>query len=421
MKELVPTWDRPLIARVRRLFDLYALGRSPDLPKANRDAAVFWAIVTPMAGLSLIGWIAFYLITDAASLWPAALTCALFNIALVLPWIARRSRVAAELFATFIIICSFSVLMWIFGEQSGLHLALLPTSLIFMLQIGTRRPFMLAICIAPIIFLTWLLPIWFAEPQPFTNATPWLLDTIRFANTANLVLITIIMMLPVLRRAEIAEDALAAEHDRSEALLANLLPAEIATRLKTAPGAVIADESPAITILFADIVGFTPKAETMKPEALVAYLNRVFSTFDDLTATHGLEKIKTIGDAYMVVAGIPTSRPDHAEAAADLALDMIAAVDRLTVEMEETVAVRIGLHTGPAVAGVIGTTKVFYDVWGDAVNTAARMESHGEAGRIQVTAATRDALGDGYAFEARGVVDIKGKGSTETFWLTGRR
>jgi len=409
-----------IATRVKRLFNLYALGRSRDLPAPQRDAAFFWAAVVPLACTTISGWVVFYLVYDAASLWPAAAFCAGFQITLITPWIARRNQLAAEVFASVMIVALFSLLMWMFGAASDLNYAILSFVLVLIMEIGTRRPAATLVFVTPLIALFWALPIWFPNPQPFTNATPWLLETIQFANLSSLILTTLMMIVVILRRAENAEIALASEYDRSEALLANLVPAQIAARLKENPGEVIADENAEVTILFADIVDFTPKAARMAPEELVSYLNRIFSAFDALTANHGLEKIKTIGDAYMVAAGMPTARADHAQAAAEMALDMLDTTRRLSADMGETVEVRIGLHTGSAVGGVIGTTKVFYDVWGDTVNTAARMESHGVAGHIQLTTEARTALGSSYTFAPRGRVQIKGKGKIETFWLTGR-
>ncbi len=412
--------NRNLTTHAKRLFSLYALGRSHDLPAPQRDAAFLWAAILPLACATIFGWAVFYFVYDAASLWPAAAFCAGFQITLIIPWIARRNQLAAEVFASVMIVALFTLLMWMFGAASDLNYAILSFVLILMMEIGTQRLTAMLVFVTPLLALFWALPIWFPDPQPFTNATPWLLETIQFANLSSLILVTLMMIVVILRRAEDAEIALASEYDRSEALLANLVPEQIAARLKENPGEVIADKSAEVTILFADIVDFTPKAARMAPEELVSYLNRIFSAFDALTAHHGLEKIKTIGDAYMVAAGMPTAREDHAQAAAEMALDMLGTTRRLSAEMGETVEVRIGLHTGSAVGGVIGTTKVFYDVWGDTVNTAARMESHGEAGHIQLTSEARTALGSSYTFAPRGRVEIKGKGNVETFWLTGR-
>jgi PAS domain S-box-containing protein len=214
------------------------------------------------------------------------------------------------------------------------------------------------------------------------------------------------------------ESELRKERNKTENLLLNLLPEPIAERLKEEPG-VIADKFEKATILFADLVNFTQISTTMSATKLVYLLNEIFSTFDELTEKHGLEKIKTIGDAYMVAGGIPIVRPDHAEASAEMALDMLVAIDELNVKLEGTFDLRIGINSGPVVAGVIGTKKFIYDLWGNAVNTASRMESHGVPGRIQVSFYTYELLRDKYEFEERGSIDIKGQGEMRTYFLTG--
>ncbi len=214
------------------------------------------------------------------------------------------------------------------------------------------------------------------------------------------------------------ESALRKERNKTENLLLNLLPEPIAERLKEEPG-VIADKFEKATILFADLVNFTQISTTMPATKLVYLLNEIFSSFDELSEKHGLEKIKTIGDAYMVAGGIPIARPDHAEASAEMALDMLVAIDELNVKLEATFDLRIGINSGPVVAGVIGTKKFIYDLWGNAVNTASRMESHGVPGRIQVSFYTYELLRDKYEFEERGLIDVKGQGEMRTYFLTG--
>lgn len=210
------------------------------------------------------------------------------------------------------------------------------------------------------------------------------------------------------------------EQDRSERLLLNILPKPIADRLKQGQG-VIADSFAEVTVLFADIVDFTRLSEQIAPTTLVGLLNRIFSAFDLLADQHGLEKIKTVGDAYMVAAGLPTPRSDHVQAMADMALDMRTAIGRFRTEEGESLRLRIGMHTGPVVAGVIGTKKFGYDLWGDTVNIASRMESQGVPDAIQVTQALYDQLGADYLLDARGMVDIKGKGEIMTYLLIGKR
>lgn len=218
------------------------------------------------------------------------------------------------------------------------------------------------------------------------------------------------------RGREQAHRLLAAERERSERLLLNILPASIADRLKTTTG-VIAERQEEVSVLFADLGGFTPAVESLPPEDVVGLLDAIFSTFDDLVTDHGLEKIKTIGDGYMVAGGIPTPRPDHAEKVAELALAMKAALANHSLGGD--FALRIGIDTGPVVAGVIGRTKFGYDLWGDTVNTASRMESHAPPGAIQVTDRTYGRLAAHYEFERRDRVEIKGKGTMTTYLLLG--
>jgi adenylate cyclase len=203
---------------------------------------------------------------------------------------------------------------------------------------------------------------------------------------------------------------------RSDGLLLNVLPRSIADRLKHDPG-VIADRYDEVTVLFADIADFTPFAERTSPERVVGVLDEIFRAFDTLTERHGLEKIKTIGDAYMVAGGLPEPRPDHAEAIAALALEMQAELARIREALGLRLDIRIGIDSGPVVAGVIGRRKFIYDLWGDTVNTASRMESHGIVGRIQVTEATYRRLSDLYRFEDRGEIEVKGKGRVRAYLL----
>jgi adenylate cyclase len=215
-----------------------------------------------------------------------------------------------------------------------------------------------------------------------------------------------------------AHRLLAAEQERSETLLLSIFPRPIAERLKMSQG-VIAERSEEVSVLFADITGFTPVAERLRAEEVVFLLDEVFSAFDELVARYGLEKIKTIGDGYLVAAGIPTPRTDHAEAAARLAFAMRQAFVELPVA--SGLSLRIGIDSGPVVAGVIGRTKFGYDLWGDTVNTASRMESHAPPGAIQVTERTYRRLDDGFVFERRTGVLVKGKGEMTTYVLLGER
>ncbi len=216
----------------------------------------------------------------------------------------------------------------------------------------------------------------------------------------------------------LAEAAADRAHERSEELLLNILPSSIAIRLKHR-GGTIADGFKNVSVLFADIVGFTKLAARLPPERIVDLLNDLFCQFDDLAGRYGLEKIKTIGDCYMIAGGLPEPRADHAEAVADMALAMIDIVRSVAAQLGEPLDVRIGIHSGPVVAGVIGKRKFIYDLWGDTVNIASRMESHGIPGAIQVSDATHALLADKYRMQPRGVIDVKGRGAMSTWLLQG--
>lgn len=218
----------------------------------------------------------------------------------------------------------------------------------------------------------------------------------------NLAMVTTVLMFFLKR--------LAFERDRAERLLLNVLPAEVAAELKE-HGETRAIRFDAISVLFADIVGFTERSARLDPAQLVAELNSIFTYFDGLAVEHGCEKIRTIGDGYMVACGVPSPRPDHAQALAQMALDMIE------YQADRAVTLRIGINSGPAVAGVIGTSKFQYDVWGDTVNIASRMESHGTPGRVQISEATYRLIRHEFECTPRGAIEVKGKGSLETWYL----
>jgi adenylate cyclase len=213
---------------------------------------------------------------------------------------------------------------------------------------------------------------------------------------------------------------LAAEQARSESLLHNVLPVGIVDRLKRGERR-IADRFENVTILFCDIVNFTAFAAAIPAGEVVGHLDHMFSGFDQLCRSWGVEKIKTIGDAYMAAAGLPEARADHQASVAELALGMQDVVRDYNASAGVDFQVRIGIHSGPVVAGIIGRSKFIYDVWGDAVNTASRLEAYGLPGRIQVSPTFRDALGDAYLFEERGTVELRATRRMPVHLLLGRR
>jgi adenylate cyclase len=278
--------------------------------------------------------------------------------------------------------------------------------------------------VAPLVFtvgaVVGLSGVVLAEPSvPEVVADTGWQSVVLIGNVVSVVLFATVVALYYRRRVDRAEAELAAQYARAEALLLNILPGETAERLK-AGERVIADGADDVSVLFVDLVGSTTLAATLPPADLVALLNEVFSAFDDLTDRHGLEKVKTVGDAYIAVGGLPSPNPDHLASAADLALAIRADIDRHDFPEVGPLKIRIGLHAGPVVAGVIGKRKFSYDIWGDTVNIASRMESTGIPGEIQVSTAVRDRLIHDFEFEPRGVIDIKGKGEMYTFLLKAR-
>ncbi|OBG74693.1 MULTISPECIES: adenylate/guanylate cyclase domain-containing protein [unclassified Mycobacterium] len=235
------------------------------------------------------------------------------------------------------------------------------------------------------------------------------------------VVMVVVTMWFALRDTARAEAVMEAQYERSEELLANMLPSSIAERLKQPDRGVIADKYDVASVLFADIVGFTERASSTPPADLVRFLDRLYGAFDALLDTHGLEKIKVSGDSYMVVSGVPRQRPDHAQALADFALDMAGVAAAQKDPRGQPVPLRIGMACGPVVAGVVGYRRFFYDVWGDAVNVAARMESTDSVGRIQVPEAMYERLKDEFVLQERGRIDVKGKGFMRTWYLIGRK
>ena len=317
------------------------------------------------------------------------------------------------------VLLSFAFLTWatsLFGTTAGSYLYFLTAASLSLLFVGIENVLVsVAIGIGAIALVV---AVHLIFPADTGFATPWAVFYVNFlSNVVGSSAIMLVIVYYAVRQIARAEETAEREYARSEALLGNILPSPIAARLKAGSESVIADRYDAASILFADMAGFTARSSDTDPDDLVRFLNRTFTVVDALVEKHGLEKIKTTGDAYMVVSGVPAPRPDHAAAIATLALEMREILAGLVDPKGRPVPIRIGLATGPVVAGVVGTRKFFYDVWGDAVNLASRMESTGEPGKIQVTDEMRKLLGDRFAFEERGLIEVKGKGQMRTWWL----
>jgi guanylate cyclase len=259
--------------------------------------------------------------------------------------------------------------------------------------------------------------------QPYLSATNGLPEGVRLAffvlNIGTVTSIALALLFTFVRQKNALHDQLRIEQARSDDLLLNILPKDIAALLKTGER-TIADSIEGASILFADMVGFTPLTAAMSPGEMIGLLDGVFSHFDSLVDKYGAEKIRTIGDSYMVAAGVPRPRGDHAQALAGMALDMRDFILTNPACRDRRLNFRIGINSGPVVAGVIGRKKFIYDLWGDAVNTASRMESHSEPGQIQITRETYELIRESFVCEPRGAMQVKGKGEMETWFLVGR-
>jgi len=401
-----------ITSRVARILDrMVSIGTSPtdspDLRHRKRIIlAAIWiavpATVLSAASFYQIGayWVVFVLavgmLLNLILLGALRLRPTLFTF--FVHWICLLTLYDAIIIAVLFggLIASGGNMMWAFLAPLGalMGLGLKAARLYFIAFVLT----LLACLFLPM----WITPIYTLENPNF-----------MFAVTAIIVCAFIAVVIAYFVRQ--SEDYQA----RSDSLLRNILPAAIAERLKYESG-LIAEQFDQASIMFADVVNFTPMSSDLSPDQLVNLLNDVFSEFDGLVEKAGLEKIKTIGDAYMVAAGVPIPRPDHAQALAALALDLREALDRCQFGGRQ-LAIRIGINSGPVVAGVIGRRKFSYDLWGDTVNTASRMESHSLPGRIQITETTHNLLTDEFICEPRGMVEIKGKGAMPTWFLVARK
>lgn len=384
---------------------------------AKRRIVMTNVLVALISGLCM-PHLVFFLLWDPAGLWipitMVALAAILFQVT---PLLHALNPYAGGIYNLTLWITFAMTMAWMFSAQSAVHFYLLAGATTAIAIFGVRQNALSIFSIGLGLGCFIYADLVFTEPAPFLELEPAFLGIFYAISIPVAMLFIFVMVFWGFRQANIAEDALQREYEYSERLLENMLPSPIAAQLKRNPGQTIADSHEEVTILFADIVGFTPRASQQKPDELVKFLNQLFTRFDDLANHHGLEKIKTLGDAFMVAGGMPEPQPDHAERVAQMALDMVDETERFSAEMGEKVELRIGIHSGPVVAGVIGTRKPFYDVWGDTVNTAARLETFGTNGKIQVTADTKARLQKAFTFTERGQVDIKGKGPLDLYYL----
>ena len=325
----------------------------------------------------------------------------------------RASQMIAGLLAPFL----FTVALGGFVGSSAVILWSLITPMGALLLYDLRRAMLWWVAYLGMIGTAGLIDPYIRAPN---NLPDSLITTVFVLNLVAVSAIVILFLRYFLEQKEKAFRLLRVEEEKAENLLLNILPREIAAILKNEKR-TIADQYAGASILFADLVGFTPLTAEMAPVEMVELLNEIFSHFDSLVEKYDLEKIRTIGDNYMVAAGVPRPRSDHAEALARLALDMRAYLESRPSRNGRKIEFRIGINSGPVIGGVIGRKKFVFDLWGDAVNIASRMESHGVPGKIQVTQATHDLIADRFQFEHRGATTVKEKGEMQTWFLVGEK
>ena len=386
------------------------------------------AVTRRLRVLNIATWIAAFVtvffglmqtITEPGLLNIGVINLVTAAIFLAIPLLHRFGEVIASLTFVFVAFASLTFVGWQIGTDSGLQFYYLVSASLAVLVLGVEHIVMASIVVAIGAGLT--IASQFLVPGDTHVQPRWAVDTGFVITTISACVMIFATVYYAMREVSRAEAAMEVEYGRSESLLANILPATIAARLKDPAHGVIADRYDDASILFADIAGFTERASEIPPADLVRFLDRLYTTFDRLVDKHGLEKIKTTGDSYMVVSGVPQARPDHVEALAALAIDISRAVAGLRDPNGRPVPLRIGMAAGPVVAGVVGARRFFYDVWGDAVNVASRMESTDPEGRIQVPQNVYERLKDRFLLEERGDVDVKGKGIMHTWYLIDRK
>jgi adenylate cyclase len=337
----------------------------------------------------------------------------------LVPWLNRFGELVAPLIFIFTAYTAVVVTCWEVGTGGGVQYFLVTTASLVVLQLGIERIGLAALLASLGVAL--VVTLQFLVPRSTGLEPPWAITMSFVITTVSACAMVVVTVWFAMRDTERAETVMEAEYERSEALLANMLPASIADRLKEPERDIIADRYEEASVLFADMVGFTERASTTAPCDLVKFLDRLYSAFDELVDKHGLEKIKVSGDSYMVVSGVPRPRPDHVQALADFAIDMVAVAAKLEDPHGLSVPLRVGFATGAVVAGVVGSRRFFYDVWGDAVNVAARMESTDSVGRIQVPEDVYERLKDEFVMQERGRIEVKGKGLMRTWYIIGRK
>ncbi len=396
---------------IKALAELGTAGYAPDIRRRLLIVNVFAYLIA----ITTAGYAIQHAQVQDDAYWPlVVINLALLVMAVMVPAMHRFSPIAGGMLivvSEYIALMAFTIYL---GRSAGVHLQYLVAAATPFVVFGLERLKLIATVV--MVGLVLHLVAWFRFPPEaaLIEADPEVLDSLYLQaaiTTVGLIAASVWYAFRLVERARAETDA----------LLRNVLPDSVADRLKARPGELVADSHDEVSVLFADISGFVALARRLGPAKVVDLLNDIVSQFDKLAAQHGVEKIKTIGDAYMAVAGLPEPADDHAERLARMALDMLATVERVRGETGLTLQMRIGMAAGPVLAGVIGTRKFSYDVWGDPVNLAARLENLGAPGRIHVCPLCRERLQHAFEVESRGLIEIKGVGQQETWFLIGAR
>jgi adenylate cyclase len=405
-----PTRPRRWPALVVRLIDH---GTKPYPPKVRRRLKILNAMAYLIAIFSGLFALTYGLEDFAAHRWAVAINLGLVVAALCVPFMHRYGETAGAMLIMAAEYAGLFGLVALLGRDSGIQLNLVVGAAVGFAVLGLERIRLLAVILLAGFALH--VAAWFLFPIGLSGAAaPQFLAQLYLSSALTAFGVTAAVAYYAFRLADRAEA-------ETEALLRNVLPEKIVERLKERPGEPVAESFSEASVLFSDLKSFVPLARSLGPARTVEMLNDLIRRFDELASEHGVEKIKTIGDAYMAVAGLPEPAPDHAARLAGMALEMRSAARKTGARFDVELILRIGIATGPVMAGVIGTKKFSYDVWGDAVNLAARLENTCEANCIHVSAEVRERLGDDFELVSRGLTEIKGVGRQETFLLLGSR
>jgi adenylate cyclase len=407
-----PTSPAPVFAWLGPLSAFAELGTAGYPRAVRRRLTIVNLMALLIAFFSFVYAIVFAYYDANAYRHLIAVNLLLMVIALLVPLAHRINDIAAAILLAAVEYTALFYFVRAFGHQSGIQINYIVAAAVAFAIYGLSHFRLVAAVI--LIGLLLHLAAWFLYPQGHFTAEPSLLANLYISSAVT----TFCIIALIVGYAFTVADRARAEAD---ALLTNILPEAIAERLKERPDERVADSVAEASVLFSDLVGFTELAQKLGAARTVELLDQIVTEFDRLAARHGVEKIKTIGDGYMAVTGVSLPRDDHLPCLARMALGLPELVERLSAAQGVDLRVRIGIAIGPVMAGVIGTDKFSYDVWGETVNLASRLESHGIPGEIQVSGAVRDALGESFVFEARGPIHVKGVGELETWFLKKER